>query len=157
MNKKELVIAMRKEGMSGVVVKRIERLLDRYATIDSFFSASKGSIMSEYSKINFGGKHSLGKSFWSSFDKANEIFRGGTRKEKPSRDIDEPGAVMVDSKDCRMMTLEQLKTVVSFMELCDVEAMNILEITGFLGAVRMRQKKPEANSESNASASLEEK
>ena len=49
----------------------------------------------------------------------------------------------VRTEELRMLSVQELKTVVEFMELCDVEAINIIEITGFLNAVRMRQKKPE--------------
>jgi len=141
MNKEELLMAMRKDGMSGVVVKRIERLMGEYATPSAFFTASKGSIMSAYSKIA-KGSHGLGKSFWENFDRANAIFKSDLfipESDGVSHEIREP----VDAGSAKMLRLEELKTVVAFMELCDVEAINILEIVGFLGAVKMRQKKPE--------------
>lgn len=146
MNKKELLGAMRKAGMSGVVVKRMDRMMERFATLEAFFTASSGDLMKAFAAMTPGGKKGLGKSFWASFDKAAAIYRGidkGVEEEETPKAM-EPEVHEASPKEMRMISLEELQKVVSFMELCDVEAINILEIVGFLGAVKLRQKKPDA-------------
>lgn len=144
MTREELEAALRRDGMSGVIVKRIMRLAGDFATLNGFFTASKGDIMKSYSKISPGNKHGLGDSFWAQLGRATQIFRSEGAEEK-----NEVGKVRVEHvperrvNEMRMMKLGELKTIVEFMELCDVEEINVVEIVGFLDAVKMRQKKPD--------------
>ena len=145
-DKKEIEMLFRRDGMSGVMVKRIMRLMDQFATPEGFFSASKTASMKEYSKIAPGKEYGLGDKFWVVLNRATELYRG---VDLSKSEQNEDKSVENESENekykeevMKMLSLEDLKTVVAFMELCDVEAINILEIVGFLGAVRLRQKKP---------------
>ena len=141
-DRNNLMQFLRKEGVSGVLVNRIGRLIGQFATMDAFFSASRGAILKAYKRITPDNDYGLGDSFWGVFNKANAFVKGKMDVEKePKCAKEHEDAPQIDQKLMRMMTLEELRTVVSFMELCDVEAINILEITGFLSSVRMRQKK----------------
>ena len=138
--KDDIVKHLRGSGVSGVLAERIGKLMNQFATADGFFSASKGDIMKAYKKVAPFTKHGLGKAFWEVFDKANAFMKGKIAEggEKPKKEDKMPE---VNPNVLRMMSLEELKTVVAFMELCDVEAVNIVEISGFLKSVRMRQSK----------------
>ena len=137
--KDDIIKYLRKDGVSGVLAERMNKLISQFATVDGFFSASQGDIMKAYSRIAPLNKHGLGRSFWSVFDKANAYVKGSTKKPEP--EIREEKKEDAYADVMRMMSLEDLKTVVAFMELCDVEAINIVEITGFLRSIKMRQKK----------------
>ena len=143
MTREELEFALRKDGMSGVIVKRIMRIAGEFATLNGFFAASKGDIMKSYNKIAPGNKHGLGDSFWIQLGRAMQIYKSEGVEWKS-----EVGRVCAENvperrNDMRMLKLGELKTIVEFMELCDVEEINVVEIVGFLDAVKMRQKKPE--------------
>lgn len=141
--KDDIIKYLRKDGVSGVLAERMNKLISQFATVDGFFSASQGDIMKAYSRIAPLNKHGLGRSFWSVFDKANAFYRGFDGKSKDVEDkkdhVEERPSF--DPEILRMMSLDELKTVVAFMELCDVEEINIVEITGFMKSVKMRQKK----------------
>lgn len=143
---KEVYSYLRHEGVSGVLVRRIERMSEQFATPEMFFSASKGDIMRAHQKSNPKAEYGLGNSFWRVFGKASAYFSSDeadevSKSETCDKEAQETNGI-ADGM-LRLIPLEDLKTVVSFMELCDVEAINLVEIVGFLGAVRIRQKKAE--------------
>ena len=144
MTREELETALRKDGMSGVIVKRIMRIAAEFATLNGFFAASKGDIMNSYNKIAPGNKHGLGDSFWVQLGRAMQIYKSEGVELKSKVDwvrVEHVPERRVN--DMRMLKLGELKTIVEFMELCDVEEINVVEIIGFLDAVKVRQKKPD--------------
>jgi hypothetical protein len=133
------------------MIHRIGRLMDQFATPAGFLSASKGDIMRAWGRVFPGRTKGLGNKLWKVFDRVNAIYKGldiGDVRVEPEKE-----AEACDAREVRMITLKELQTVVSFMDLCDIEAINLLEITGFLGAVRMRQgEKPDAPTEATNAA-----
>lgn len=130
---------LRKEGVSGLMASRIKRVAEQFATTEAFFAASKADLLKAYSRASPNSGVDLGKKFWTVYDMALAYF-------KSSEDVDaEKGEVIEDHADLKdelkLISLEDLKLVVNFMELCDVESICFMEIIGFLRNVRMRQKK----------------
>lgn len=145
---KEVYSYLRHEGVSGVLVKRIERMSEQFANPDEFFRASKGDIMRAHQKSNPKAEYGLGNSFWRVFGKASAYFSSDCDSEVRSSEGHKTEDEMPGEQMLRLIPLKDLQTVVSFMELCNVEAINLVEIVGFLNSVRIRQKpaeKPEAS------------
>ena len=143
-SKNEVEKWMRCHGMSGVSTERIKKLMDQFATPDSFFDASKSDIEKAYRKITPDNKHGIGEKFWDAFDKVRRFW-----KEKDVEKEEKDDKVKIDAPFYRRLVrpipYRELKSVVDMMELLDVEAINLMEIVGFLENVRFRQKKDEPN------------
>ena len=128
--------------MSGVSTERIKKLMDQFATPDSFFDASKSDIEKAYRKITPDNKHGIGKKFWDAFDKVRRFWKEKDVEKEDKSDVvktEEP----FDTRLVRLIPYKELKAVVDMMELLDVEAINLMEIVRFLESVRFRQKKDE--------------
>ena len=143
--KKEVVAWMRSQGMSGVSIVRIEKLMDQFATPEAFFQADRINIEKAYRKISQDNKHGIGNKFWETFDK---VLRFWKTKEEPANKEDESSEPPqenanqpIDMRLIRMIPVNEVKAVAAMMELLDIEAINLLEIMGFLSNVRFRQKK----------------
>lgn len=135
---------MRCQGMSGVVTERIKKLMNEFATPDSFFDAKKADIEKAYKKITPLNRHGIGKKFWDTFDKVRRFWKEKDVEKEEKRDVvktEEP----FDTRLVRLIPYRELKAVVDMMELLDVESINLMEIVGFLESVRLRQKKDEPN------------
>lgn len=133
---------MRCQGMSGVATERIKKLMNEFATPDSFFDAKKVDIEKAYKKITPLNRHGIGKKFWDTFDKVRRFWKEKDVEKEEKSDVvktEEP----FDTKLVRLIPYRVLKAVVDMMELLDVEAINLMEIVGFLESVRFRQKKDE--------------
>jgi len=137
---------MRCHGISGVATERIKKLMNEFATPDSFFDAGKADIEKAYRKITPDNQHGLGKKFWDSFDKVRRFW-----KEKDVENEEKNDAVKTeapfDTKLVRLIPYKELKAVVDMMDLLEVESINLMEIVGFLESVRFRQKKDEPESQ----------
>ena len=145
--------------MTAVFKKRIARLLNcdefhpsvtdrsqKRERIDVFFEASEGRVAEAYNKLTPGGKHGLGREFKKCLDRIRYFYNGGYDKHETKEQKEEVMAkevVEVKAEEVKLIPLEDLKRVVDFMQLCDIEAINVMEILRFLDCVRARQKKPE--------------
>lgn len=144
-NEKEIEAWMRSQGMSGVAVEKIKKLMKQFATPQAFFSARKVDIETAYRKVSVKNKNGLGNKFWSVFDKVLAFFK--TKDEPMKKDDDnsesqqENANQPIDMRLIRLIPVNEVKAVAAMMELLDIEAINLLEIMGFLSNVRFRQKK----------------
>lgn len=113
--------------------------------IDMFFEASEGRIAEAYNRLTPGGKHGLGRAFKRMLDRIRYFYNGGYDKHetKEKEEVMVKEVVEVKAEEMKLIPLEDLKRVVDFMQLCDIEAINVMEILKFLDCVRARQKKPE--------------
>lgn len=148
-----------KGEMTAVFKNRIARLLNcdefhpsvtdrsqKRERIDIFFEASEGRIAEAYNKLTPGGKHGLGREFKKCLDRIRYFYNGGYDKHEAPKEKEEimvKEVVEVKPEEVKLIPLEDLKKIVDFMSLCDIEAINVMEILKFLDCVRARQKKPE--------------
>lgn len=149
-----------KGEMTAVFKNRIARLLNcdefhpsvtdrsqKRERIDIFFEASEGRVAEAYNKLTPGGKHGLGREFKKCMDRIRYFYNGGYDKHETTaekkEEIMENKVVEVKPEEVKLIPIEDLKRVVDFMSLCDIEAINVMEILKFLDCVRARQKKPE--------------
>jgi len=143
---KEVSEFLRHEGVSGMMVKRIERMIGEFPTVEAFCAAEKGHLMKVFNKITPESKHGLGAKFWPVFDKVLNYVRGTFEPSTPMFKCEtvemreEPEARPVDPRLTRFITAKQLENIVMFCQSCDVESINLAEICGFLDVVRFRQK-----------------
>jgi hypothetical protein len=147
MDKQQLEKRLRESGVSGVYTKRIIRLMNEFATPEAFFSASKGELMKAFNRTH-SSKRGIGNNFWKAFDMASRIYR--CRKD------DSENAEIAKTEESKMeyvwktmFPVDFLKTVVSFMELCDIDSIDLVGISQFLGSVHIKHK-PESKPEENA-------
>lgn len=142
--------------MTAVFKNRIARLLNcdefhpsvtdrsqKRERIDLFFEASEGRIAEAYNKLTPAGKHGLGREFKKNLDRIRYFYNGGYDKHEVPKEKEEIMAkevVEVKPEEVKLIPLEDLKRVVDFMQLCDIEAINVMEILKFLDCVRARQK-----------------
>lgn len=146
--KSEVEKYMRCNGMSGVVTERVKKLMNEFATPDSFFNAGRSDIEKAYKNITPDGHHGIGSKFWDVFDKVRRFWK--EKDEPQAKEEKNEGNVVqpkVDTRLVRLIPYKELKAVVDMMDLLDIEAVNLLEIVGFLESVRFRQRKPEEKSE----------
>ena len=144
---------LRSNKVSGMIAVRIVTLSRNFATLDSFFSARRADIEKMYNRLTPNNKHGIGKKFWQAFDMALGFYRGQSVKiENMSRGNEKThSSAANDNLPLRMHTYDELKAIVDMMELCGIESINFLEISGFLENVKLRQKKEaHANIEGNA-------
>lgn len=142
-SKEEIVGYLRSVGVSGKTAKCIERIMGQFATVDAFFTASRNDITRVYLKIT-SSKHSIGQKFWKVFDKALAYYKGIAEPEaRPAQAEARAEKAMEEAyaESLKMMTRNEIKDVLAFMELCDVEEINLLEVVGFLRSVKTRQRK----------------
>jgi hypothetical protein len=133
---------LRSNKVSGMIAVRIVTLAKNFATLDSFFSARRADIEKMYNRLTPDNKHGIGKKFWQAFDMALGFYRGQSVKiENMSRDQEKTLPAANDNLPSRMHTYDELKAIVDMMELCGIESINFLEISGFLENVKFRQKK----------------
>lgn len=144
-NEKEIEAWMRSQGMSGVAVEKIKKLMRQFATPQAFFSARRVDIESAYRKVSVKNKNGLGNKFWSVFDKVLAFFK---TKDEPMKKENDNSEIQhenenqpIDVRLLRMIPVREVKAVADMMEFLDIEAINLLEIMGFLSNVRFRQKK----------------
>lgn len=138
---------MRCQGMSGVATERIKKLMNEFATPDSFFDAQKADIEKAYRKITPENQHGIGKKFWDTFDKVRRFWKDKGPAEEEKKHDEEIPAQNFDTRLVRLIPYKELKAVVDMMDLLEVESINLLEIVGFLESVRFRQKKAEEKPE----------
>lgn len=123
---------LRAEGVTAINANRIEKLANEFATVDAFFSATRGSIMSVWNKLHPDSGRSLGKNFFDAYDKALAIWKRGDEprpqpKLKPAEDMSWLG---------HELTQEEVKKVLDFMELFQVKSISfagiatLLDLTG---------------------------
>lgn len=121
---------LRAEGVTAINANRIEKLANEFATVDAFFSATRGSIMSVWNKLHPDSGRSLGKGFFDAYDRALAIWKRGDEprpQPKPAEDMSWLG---------HELTQEEIKKVLDFMELYQVESMSfagiatLLDLTG---------------------------
>ena len=145
---KEVSEFLRHEGVSGIMVKRIERMIGEFPTVEAFCSADKGSLMKVFNKTTHGSKHGLGDKFWPIFDMALNYCHGTLEPVTPMLKCEtvevreEPEEKPVDPRLVKLIPVSVLEKVLMFCQACDVEAINVAEICGFLDVVKFRQDKP---------------
>lgn len=137
---------MRCQGISGVATERIKKLMNEFATPDSFFDASKADIEKAYRKITPLNQHGIGRKFWETFDKVRRFWKE-KEVENVEKDESEKPQEQFDTRLVRLIPYKDLKAVVDMMEFLEVESINLMEIVGFLESVRFRQKKDEPESQ----------
>jgi len=146
---------LRSQKVSGVMAVRFRKLARSFATVESFFAAKRSDIEKMYNRNSPGGKHGIGKKFWPVFDMALEYFNGkvgevGNGKGSSAEPESEVRVAEASRKLVKMVTYKELKAIVDMMEYCGIEAINFLEIIGFLENVRFRQKAPEGTASAEA-------
>lgn len=135
---------LRSQKVSGVMAVRVRNLAKSFATIEAFFSAKKTDIEKMYNRITPDSKHGIGKGFWPIFNMALNYYNGTVAdKDEEKYSSAEEDNANDDTILVRMHTYNELKSIVDMMEYCGIEAINFLEIAGFLENVRFRQKKTE--------------
>jgi len=144
---KEVSEFLRHEGVSGMMVKRIERMIGEFPTVEAFCAADKGALMKVFNKTTPGSKHGLGDKFWPIFDMVLNYCRGTLEPATPmfkreSVEVREgPDENPVDQRLVKLIPVSVLEKVLMFCQACDVEAINVAEICGFLDVVKFRQDK----------------
>lgn len=117
---------LRAEGVTTVNVNRIKALAGEFATVDAFFSATRGSVMGLWNKLHPDSGRSLGKGFFDAYDRALAIWKRGDEprpQPKPTEDMSWLG---------HELTQEEIKKVLDFMELYQVESMSFARIVTLL-------------------------
>ena len=145
---------LRTKKVSGVMAVRCRNLMKSFATLDAFFSAKREDIEKMYNRLTPENKHGLGNKFWPVFNMALDYYKGDgddgfeefARAVVPEEEAPKTDAVLV-----KMHSYDELKAVVDMMEFCNIEAINFLEIAGFLENVRFRQKKTQEETASGDS------
>lgn len=144
---KEVTEFLRHEGVSGIMVKRIERMIGEFPTVEAFCAADKGALMKVFNKTTPESKHGLGDKFWPIFDKVLNYVRGTLEPVTPMFKCEtvevreEPEEKPADPRLVRLIPVAMLEKVLMFCQACDVEAINIAEVCGFLDVVKFRQDK----------------
>lgn len=119
---------LRAEGISAINVNRIEKLAKEFATVEAFFSTTRGAIMGVWNKMHPGSGKSLGNEFFAAYDKALAVWKRGDepkaeRAAKPAEDM---------SWLSHELTTEEMKKILDFMELFGVKAMSFSKIATLL-------------------------
>lgn len=147
--KEDVINYMTAEGESSVIVNKMQRVMNEFASLEGFFSASKVDLMKAYNKVRPDSKAGLGDTFWMSYEKARGFFLRGPEDfeidilPQPISSVP-PQAPVVSIADSRMFSLEELQTIVAFMDLCGVEEINLRQITEFFSAIKIKPKKRDA-------------
>lgn len=136
---------LRSRKVSGVMAVRFRNLASSFATVDAFFSAKREDIEKMYNRLTPDGHKGIGGRFWPVFNMALDFYNGRCEEEKKETVSEPEQEQPVDKREVEMITYDTLKKIVDMMELLDVEAINLMEISGFLRNVRFRQKKAVAD------------
>ena len=113
---KEALLAKR----SAVIVNRLFRLMERFATPDAFFAAPKGTLEKQYRELNPDAPRDLGRGFYECFDEALAMWNGGMA-ELGKSELPDP-----------LFTREDLKKVLDFMDLFEKPDIRLSEIQSVL-------------------------
>ena len=155
---KEIESWMRCQGMSGVAVEKIKKLMRQFATPQAFFSARKVDIEAAYRKVSQKNKNGLGNKFWYTFDKVLAFFKTKDDVVDKEEDGKKPeGSDELPPLDLDLIKLisrKEIKAIADMMELLEVESINLIEIVKFLQSVRFRQNcgSPQLENEKNDDA-----
>ena len=140
---KQEIIDLASRIADAKTVGRLKLVLDHFGTAEEFFSAaeSKGKLSAAYNAAKPDGRRGLGKKFFEVVDRirlqreVDEMKKetAGWLKTPPmtSSQPDEPLA-----KPGRFYTVQQLKALVSFMELCGVQAIDLAGVDEFCKVMR---------------------
>lgn len=119
-------------------VGRLKLVLDQFRTAEEFFSAaeSKGKLMAAYNAAKPVGRRGVGKKFFEAVDSIRLKWEVDEMKAEtlgwmkvPSMPMTQPDESL--AKPGRFYTVQQLKALVSFMELCGVKAIDLAGIDEF--------------------------
>lgn len=144
--KEEVLSYMRAEGESSVIIKKTQRVMNEFASLEGFFNASRADLMKAYNKVRPDSKAGLGDTFWVAYENVRGFFLRGPENVdiRPQPISTVPPAPVVSVMDSRMFSLEELQTIVAFMDLCGVEEINLKQITEFFSAIKIKPKKRDA-------------
>lgn len=124
-------------------VGRLRLVLSQFATAEDFFAAaeSKGKLSAAYNAAKPSGRRGLGAKFYEAVkriamqrevDAMKEDTAGWIKAPPmPEPQPDEPPA-----KPGRFYSVQQLKALVSFMELCGVQAIDLAGVDEFSKVMR---------------------
>lgn len=106
------------KGHSVATVNRLFRLVDRFATSEAFFNATKTMLMKAWNEENPNGTHDLGSAFYRCYDDAVRFWNTDS----------EPTP---DPAEC-VLSKEQVKKVLDFMEMFEKPSISVSEIQSLL-------------------------
>lgn len=110
----ERVLQTVERKCSAVMANRIDKIAAEFATVDAFLNASKGELMSKWTKLNPETNRGLGDGFFEAFDVFLHEWRD--RPETPERP---------DSLGERAVTQELLLWMADFLDRNKVPQMKL--------------------------------
>ena len=109
----DVMTALYKDGVNLPTLNRIERLSCEFATKEAFFLASKGELLSAFSKMCPDAKRDLGDRFFAAMSKAVVLWK--TPDDKPAAKP-EPATPARDPRLDETLTSAEVMLIAELME-----------------------------------------
>lgn len=120
----ERVLQTVERKCSAVMANRIDKIAAEFATVDAFLNASKGELMSKWTKLNPEANRGLGDGFFEAFDVFLHEWRD--RPEAPERP---------DQAGERAVTQELLLWMADFLDRNKVPQMKLERLLAIYDAM----------------------
>lgn len=118
------------ETCSVKVANVLEELMSCYGTVSGFLNASEGDLMAMYMRKRQGAKKSLGKRFFAAVDEARK-FVSDARIATEQKEAAAAAEKRRELETNPVFTLAQMKSLVEFMEYCDIAKIDIKQAMRF--------------------------
>lgn len=127
-------------------VGRMKLVMDKFKTVSEFLAADDGALMGAYNAAKPGRPHGLGRQFFRAMDAVRRdagviaFLKRGIAEEvakAKAEDAARPQAPVLLPVPSRFYTLAQLKAVVSFMEPCGIQQIDIDAMERFCRAMKV--------------------
>ena len=145
----EVFSKMKRDGISALTVNRLRSVKNQFASVDAFIASDRDDVAKAYSIMFPLRKYGLSHKFWDAYDMAKYLYVNGIEPEVKHEESTPREEAKKDVYEERMFDIDELKAITSFMELCDVEAINLRGITEVLSAIKIR-KHTKPDGETNA-------
>lgn len=112
---------------SKVMVNRLFRLAEGWASFEAFLQASKGDLLKRWRELNPGSDRDLGDEFYATMDDAAAWCASPASEARPSEAPDP------------VFTKDQLKKVLDFLEMFDKADIRLSEIQSLLAMTHRKE------------------
>lgn len=135
-------------------VIKVVRIMDGFPTVEKFCSAPSSEWLAKYRCVRPNSGHDIGKVCQKAIDDAISFVREDrrvARLEKEAKEKAEQEAIKVAEEAKRKaeaeemrnnpkFSLGELKSIVAFMELCDIASIDLKQVKNFLSMIDAKVK-----------------
>ena len=140
---REAVLKMASNIASARTVGFIRIVLDQFKTVGEFLAADKGALMKAYNEARPGGKNGVGKLFFLTMDQLRrEVVAARARAVAAAKEtvVVQPIAAIPPVQpqpQMRAFSIEELKALVTVMELANLKSIDLMGIDSFFKAAHV--------------------